>query len=312
MEIPLFIDFESKNGIHEHLELAKQRGLIYPLYTKYSFFENFLFSRVPLFLQKNINCWFPMKIRWGEWINNIDSHDNVVVTANYHTIPLVKYLSKNFPDLNIHVFYFNPIAKDVPLQYFQNYHCKIWSFDKEDCNKYGLNYNNQFVVSENYEDKVKEIKHDIVFVGADKGRLQKILEIEQLLKTKGINTYFHIVSTNGEAKLNNYNYKEYLSYSEIVDLEANAKAILDFVQDGQSGQTIRPLEAKFLRKKLITNNTLIKEEPYYSGDNIFILGEDDFENLPNFIDNNYNNAFEIHPKYEIKTWLMNFISSDLG
>ena len=310
MEIPLFIDFEFKNGIHEHLKLAKRRGLIHPLYAKYRIFEKFFFKRVPLFFQKKTDCWFPMVFRWGDWIKEIDSHENVVVTANYHTIPLVKYLNKKFPDLNIHVFYFNPIAKDVPLRYFQEYNCKIWSFDKEDCNKYGLNYNNQFVVSENYEDRLTETVYDIIFIGADKGRLKKILEIEQQLKRIGMSSYFHVVSTNEEANLNNYDYKDYLSYDEIVELESKAKAILDFVQDGQSGQTIRPLEAMFLRKKLITNNTSIIEEPYYSRDNIFILGEDDLDTLPKFIDNKINSEIEIYPRYEIKAWLMNFINSE--
>src|SRR5690606_41163608 len=71
------------------------------------------------------------------------------------------------------LFYFNPVDKDVPLVFFEKLNCKIWSFDKEDCKKYNLYYNNQFVVKENYNNKTNEITTDVLFVGSDKGRLDR-------------------------------------------------------------------------------------------------------------------------------------------
>ncbi|MBM6615364.1 hypothetical protein JTF06_10735 [Desemzia sp. RIT804] len=307
MEIPLFIDFETKNGIHKHLELATKRKLIYPLYNNYNRLEKLFFMRIPLYLQLKLNLWCPLYLRWGKWKELIPSYSNVVVTASYHTIPLVKYLNKHFPSLNINVFYFNPVAKDVPIIFFRKLNCKLWSFDKEDCRKYDLNYNNQFVVKENYNNKSNEAITDVIFVGSDKGRLSNLLELEKKLNFNKISTEFHIVATFGEEKNNKYSYKSYLTYEEIVNLEAKSKVILDYVQCGQKGQTIRPLEAIFQNKKVITNNQSITEEPYYNKKFFFILNKDNFDNIYEFVNDYVEEKMSIHPMYEIEGWLKNFV-----
>ena len=63
-----------------------------------------------------------------------------------------------------------------------------------------------------------------------------------------------------------------------------SRAILDIVQSGQSGITLRPMEAMFYNKKLITNNIYIKEYDFYNPRNIFILQERNINELNEFLE----------------------------
>ena len=71
----------------------------------------------------------------------------------------------------------------------------------------------------------------------------------------------------------------------------------------------RALEAMFYRKKLITNFKDIKEYDFYKKDNIFIIGEDDLNNIKNFVNTGYVDIPEnIIKKYTIDGWIENFIN----
>ena len=73
--------------------------------------------------------------------------------------------------------------------------------------------------------------------------------------------------------------------------------------------TWRPLEAMFYRKKLITNFKDIKEYDFYIKDNIFIIGEDDLNNIKNFVNTGYVDISQnIIKKYTIDGWIENFIN----
>ena len=80
------------------------------------------------------------------------------------------------------------------------------------------------------------------------------------------------------------------------------------VAEWQDGITLRPLEAFFLKKKLITNMKNIVKYDFYNSNNIFILGVDDFNKISEFInspfdDKDYNRIVE---KYCFRGWLKRF------
>ena len=68
---------------------------------------------------------------------------------------------------------------------------------------------------------------------------------------------------------------------------SQSNCILDYNQEGQVGLTLRPMEALFLEKKLITNNKDIKNYDFYNPSNIFILGENNIEDIKEFINKPY-------------------------
>ena len=100
-----------------------------------------------------------------------------------------------------------------------------------------------------------------------------------------------------------------ISYEEVLDKSSKCSVIVDIVKEGQSGLTLRVLEALFFGKKLITNNKNICTCDFYRSDNVFIVGVDNWDDFKMFlgsellqIPNNVKN------KYLLETWVNNFDS----
>ena len=87
----------------------------------------------------------------------------------------------------------------------------------------------------------------------------------------------------------------------------SSKAVLDIVQDGQVGLTIRTMETICYRKKLITNNTDVINYDFYNPDNIFVIGKDDINDLNEFINRPFIDIpDEILIRYNFCDWVKSF------
>lgn len=98
-----------------------------------------------------------------------------------------------------------------------------------------------------------------------------------------------------------------MSYSLLLDYVAKSKAILDIVQEGQEGLTLRSMEALFFEKKLITNNQSIIKEKFYRKENIFIIGHDKIDEIEEFMNAAYiKNTEEVLKYYDFNAWINRF------
>jgi hypothetical protein len=128
-----------------------------------------------------------------------------------------------------------------------------------------------------------------------------------------MSVYFHITNSQRQAfffkfgnKFKDY-YKERISYDEILTYISKSKTILDYVSEKQTGMTIRPLEALFFRKKLLTNDRSIVNRDFYKKENIFVIGIDDLKNLPYFLSYPYIELEkETRDYYDFNQWLERF------
>lgn len=270
-----------------------------------------VYKNSPLILRMirrlQIKLKLPLISLWIEnWKYNIDSYETVIIHASKITVPVVKFIKKRNPDIRIILWYWNPVDKMVSLKHFDNNICEIWSFDEYDCEKYDLHYNVQYYFND-LELPNSNIENDIFFVGGDKGRLKSLLEIQKDFQKYGLSTYFHITDTHNQEKTENYTFKSPIAYTEILDYISKSTAILDYVSENQSGLTLRPLESLFFNKKLITNDQSIINRDFYNKDNIFILGKDNMDNLPHFLNSPIVNISEdIKNRYDFDDWFNNF------
>ena len=63
----------------------------------------------------------------------------------------------------------------------------------------------------------------------------------------------------------------------------------------------------FYNKKIITNCSRIKEYDFYKAENVFLLGEDDMDRLPEFVAGKFIPVENyIIEKYKLKKWILNF------
>lgn len=231
---------------------------------------------------------FPFISFWlGKWKNELAKFDIVIIHESKSIPPVVKYINKKYSDIRVIVWYWNPVKRTVSPSRFNGLQVELVSFDENDCTQFGLRYCSQYYFNDIYlaEDK---LDYDVYFLGADKGRMGNLMELKQQWETIGLKCNFH-VTERGATEFRRYRklYRNGLSYDENLQNIASSKAILDYVSEHQSGMTLRPLEAIFLKKKLITNDSSIVNKPFYCKGNIFIIGNDTSDSLLSFINSPY-------------------------
>lgn len=87
---------------------------------------------------------------------------------------------------------------------------------------------------------------------------------------------------------------------------------MDINASNQTGLTLRPFDALFLKKKLLTNNANIINTDFYEENNIYIFNENNMNGILKFMTKPYKEIPDkIVNQYEINQWLIdNFIHSD--
>lgn len=176
---------------------------------------------------------------------------------------------------------------------------QIYSFQKRDCKKYGFYYTN--TIYSKCSIAKKEVLNDLYFIGVDKGRIEKIYIIYKKITDLGYKCDFTVVVNKGQLK--NYCSKypginfidKRISYDEILDRVMASRGILEVMQDGQDGATMRFYEALFYNKYLITNNKSVLNHPYYNAKYMQVIKDS------NDIDiNRFGNLEQVDYKYDGK------------
>lgn len=174
----------------------------------------------------------------------------------------------------------NPILNNLKglnsIRNLENKGIKVLTFDRLDSINYSWGLYNQFA-SRVMNGANISIKYDFAFVGRDKGRAQLIESLIRIFKNQNLSFFPYIVSGN------NCN----VTYQEYIQLSLHAKCIVDIIQQGQTGLTLRPIEALLYKRKLLTNNKTIISEEFYHPNNILVFENNleeldikDFLNLP--------------------------------
>lgn len=273
-----------------------------------------IYKNVPLALKfiRRLHLKFniPLYYLWfnKDWMNNLEEYQTVLLHTSIIKVPVIEYINKKHPLKRIIFWYWNPVRKSLPVENIRHLKCELWSFDQDDCERYGLKENTQFYFSNIDYANNSFLEYDILFVGKDKGRLNSLLELKKNFIDQGLNCEFHIVSDSKVYNSKkNYEYSEAIPYESILELISRSVAVLDFVSEGQYGLTLRPLEAMFLKRKLITNNSEIRNMDFYNPSNIFILGINRIEDLSEFLNTPFVEIDDdIVMKYAFSNWLKRF------
>ncbi len=243
---------------------------------------------------------------YGDWKKIMDCFPVIVIYAQKNE-DIISYLcSRKEENQRIIVWYWNPVSRCVNPNKIKGLGCELWSFDPEDCRKYGLNFNTTYYFKDLKLPVSFSKEYDVFFCGINKGRKNKLNEIQAILAKNSITSFFYLVDEElpVSERLPRLQYKEYLSKL------SNANAILDILQDGQQGMTLRVMEALFFNKKLITNQSSIAKEDFYNSNNIFIIGKDDWNNIKDFMNKPViKTPEEVLDKYDFFTWLKRFDQS---
>lgn len=289
--------------------------------------ENFVFIKEPIniknkIIRKLFTAYFnlnakvnlPFKCIWHKFYSlskiDFDGDDNYIILGNgvfnYYDYKWLNKLKEKY-NLRFIVYYIDPLSGLMSTYMKEN----IEKLDKEQV--YTFDYNDSKTMncihSMNFYSK-KEIsvnsqeQYDVYFVGMNKkNRVEQIHKIWDKLQDKNISCDFNIVGVDDQIQTRHgINYNKPKVYDEVLEDIQNSKCILEVLQPGQTGVTLRYYEAIAYNKKLITNNALIKELPFYDEKYMQV-----FDNIENIDVDWINNNIEVDYKYNNEFSPINFL-----
>lgn len=196
-----------------------------------------------------------------------------------------------------------PLAKEV-VKYFD----RFFVFDVRDLEKYP----SCLPVTNFYFDDLMEpaeINNDIFFVGTFmKNRIHEIVDLSRLFKTLNLKTKIFIKKKKIEKKDESENLifiNNQLTFKENLNFLKQSTTVLDFKNDVHYGLSFRTFESIGFKKKLITNNTLVKSYDFYNPKNIFVI-ENHYQqsDLIEFLKQPYEDlTVNIVEKYSFTNWI---------
>lgn len=214
------------------------------------------------------------------------------------------WLRKNNQTSRIVLYYSNPVKNTISPSDIPDWCCEKWSSDKHDCGMYNMHWDEHSGYFEHLRVKKEEPRYDVLYVGRDKGRASQLLALRDILQSMNLKSYIHIVADRKHKRFSKPYYKKAIMYDEVRELISKSRAIINLATNAQSWLTIRVFESIFNEIKLITDNEELCKSDIYEKDNIFILGKDDINELPAFLDKPYKKLpLEKIERYYFNNWV---------
>ncbi len=242
----------------------------------------------------------PLKSFWNKYLfkNSFDSDKPLCfvffssgVFTEHIPYGFIEYLRSIYSNSKFVVFYqdlVGTIKRTVPIESFKEIMDLVISFDYADCKKYELLYHPLVYSDITNNINALDLYSDIYFCGAAKNRLSDILHAYEFFKEKGFVCDFIVISSDKELlckKERGIKYCSSFSYYDNLRHIKSCKCMLEIMQKGGTGFTIRALESIAFNKKLITNNDYIQQADFFDKNNICIYNKlEDNKNLHDFID----------------------------
>jgi hypothetical protein len=227
-------------------------------------------------------------------------YDRVVIIRpdliNDELLNLLKSRTNNFI-----AYYWDSVAFFPRKAAIKELFDTVYSFDTEDCKQYGFTLLNNFYYYEGTP--VKTCDNVYCLISHDK-RLATVEKIGKYLNAKGIANTLKIYKDNPFKYSNIMPVHQIIPYEIMINEIKHSTVLLEILKEQQQGLTFRALEALGLKKKLITNNPLIKDYDFFDANNIFIIDTENI-NIPDwFFKTPYKEIDEkIRLKYHLKEWI---------
>ncbi len=188
---------------------------------------------------------------------------------------LLDYLKKHYPDGKFVCHYQDMVAHcpDVPVDEIKRRFDLVLSFDQQDAKEYGLEYYPLVYSSYPVPQSSDIPPSDIYFVGKAKDRLDDILAAFERLDGAGLRCDFHITGVPEDKRrlTDKIHYIDKMPYLENLQRIKASKCLLEVMQKGGHGYTLRACEAIMYDRKLLTNNPEVVGAPFYSPEGISVF-----------------------------------------
>lgn len=227
--------------------------------------------------------WFKRAIRGM----NIEKED-IIYFLLYESFHLsysrnfLLYLREKFPKCKLCFMYLNPVTDLISgkLRKVSGYLDTVITFNKKDAEQYGL----LFAPLQPYRLPICKDnsipRSDVFFIGADKGRLPKLLAIYERLISEGLKCDFHIVGVSEDQQKysDDIVYNQKIPYSEVLARVDASKCVLEVLQKNEDYLSIRTFEALQYHRKLLTESKSILQYEFYDPKVIQVFDEPELIN----------------------------------
>ncbi|MGL5901349.1 MAG: hypothetical protein ACRCZO_01580, partial [Cetobacterium sp.] len=193
---------------------------------------------------------------------------------------------------------------------------QIFSFDKDDCEKYDYTFRESFYV--NTSKNIVEKNIDLYYLGAlrEIKRYNKLLKLKEYLEKNLLSYNIKLFIDKIIEKNNKLEFdkdlitRDRINYLLNIEFVKKAKVLLEINYKNQKGLTLRAMESILGKTKLITDNSDIINYDFYKKENIYIVKDiEEIKNIPlEFFKTSYVDLDEkIVERYSCKGFLKDIL-----
>lgn len=234
----------------------------------------------------------------------IKKYSQIILFDDYPDDLLIKWIKKSNSKCKIKLWLWN--IPDYSIDRLKDF-CNIYCFDQAYAKCQNINFIEQFYFDQYVNGlDTNLIEQQVCYIGYDKDRRELLDRLAKVFDRESISYKFQLISDKQQGEVNGQYQiqKKPVEYTTVIDTDCKSNAIVELVSGTQQGLTWRALEALFLNKKLITNNIAVKKFDFYRKENIFVIDEDKFDDLSQFLSNpSVEIDSSIKDKYRVKSWL---------
>ena len=189
---------------------------------------------------------------------------------------------------------------------------RFFVFDLEDYHRYRYQYPNLLPCTNFYfdmpEESVSVNENEVLYVGVYiKDRIQSLIRVVNALSqydlTLNINLFYGRKTPPFSHPHLSF-FSKGISYAENLKTTKKAAILLDIKTVEHNGLSFRIFEAIKYQKKLITDNKSIKLYDFYHPNNFYLVENDSFEGLADFLESDFVPlSEEIKQKYSFSNWV---------
>lgn len=228
-----------------------------------------------LSLRANAQFTMPLKKYYYKKVFGKFPEDDICfyLGTSWYDKDLFLFLRKRYPKCKI-VFHFHDTVdfklKTIPkldIDVLKQNVDLILTYNKNDADRYSFIYCPDMYSRIDEEKIIKYPPCDVVFIGAAKDRMTKIIQAFEKFEKAGKKCWFYILG----AKESEKKHRDKIIYSdnpisffEVISRQLSARAILEITQGGTQDATLRFWDAVMYNKLLFTDCTAVQNYSYFN------------------------------------------------
>ena len=197
-----------------------------------------------------------------------------------------------------------------------NHFQRFFVFDLDDYHLYKDRYANLLPCTNFYfdipEEEVALNSKEVLYVGVYiKDRIQSLIRVVNALSQYDLILNINLFYSRKTPPFSHPHitfFSKGLNYAQYLTLTRKATVLLDIKTVDHNGLSFRIFEAIKYQKKLITDNKSIKLYDFYHPNNFYVVENDLFEGLSDFLESDFVPLSEdIRQKYSFSNWVKNIL-----